>query len=204
MQKLCQAHAYLAESLYSDLHSVKAVGTVHELCNSADTVKYADGCEWRRVSGYVCTAYYIICSAQHVISILCIGIYVLSCIVLAHEGVYCFAERFEHCFSFLGRMCKNNALGSAERHSCCSILMAHAARQSEYVEESSFFALIRPKSASADCRTEVCIVKSDDRSKACFFVVEVCNLLMPIGTDHLDVSHMYFLSCFKMLFLFDI
>ena len=127
VQKLCQAHAYLAESLYSDLHSVKAVGTVHELCNSADTVKYADGCEWRRVAGYVCTAYYIICSAQHVISILCIGIDILSGVVLAHESVYCFAECFEHSLCLLGWVCNDNALGSSERHSCSSVLVAHAA-----------------------------------------------------------------------------
>ena len=127
MQKLCQAHAYLAETLYSDLHSVKTVGAIHELCNSADTVKYADGCEWRRVAGYVCTAYYIICSAQHVISILCIGIDILSGVVLAHEGVYCLAECFEHSFGLLGWVCNYNTLSSSERHSGSSVLVAHAA-----------------------------------------------------------------------------
>lgn len=86
-------------------------------------------------------------------------------------------------------MSDDNTLGSSERHSCCSVLVAHAAGQAQYIEKSSFFTLVRPQTASPYSRSEIGVVKCDDSLESGLLVVEISYLFVSISTDHFNVSH---------------
>ncbi len=189
----CEVETDLTEALNGDGHSFQAITAVEELCSGANTVKHADGGHRGRIAADVGTTDDIVCLAEHNVRVMGVGVDILCGEVFSAEGFDRFGIRFKQRIGLLGRIGNDNALTATDRQSCRGVLETHTAGKTQNVEKCVVKGLVRPKTATADRRSEFCAMYRDDTFEARFFVLEKSNLFVSELSDHFYCTHFVFL-----------